>query len=253
MPAARDEIVSFCDELLDAPSFADYCPNGLQVPGRAGVEIIASGVSANLELLRAAADAGADLVLVHHGVFWDAGSRALGPALAERLRLLLRAEISLAAYHLPLDAHPEIGNNALICEGLALEKGERFGAARGVPIGFAGRSAEPLGIAELGERIASLTSREPLVFAAGPEAISTVGVVSGGGASMLEEAAALGLDALLTGEPNEPAEASARENGIHFIAAGHHATETFGVRALGERIAERFGVEHRFIEIPNPI
>src|SRR6186997_158994 len=113
--AARDEIVSFCDELLEIGRFDDYCPNGLQVPGRDQVEVVVSGVSANADLLRAAGDAGAGLVLVHHGVFWDAGSRALSPGLAERLRILLAGGISLAGYHLPLDAHPEIGNNALIC------------------------------------------------------------------------------------------------------------------------------------------
>jgi dinuclear metal center YbgI/SA1388 family protein len=254
VPASRDEIASFCDELLDARAFADYCPNGLQVPGSPAVETIVSGVTANLELLEAAAANGAQMVLAHHGVFWDAGSRALTPALAARLRLMLGAEISLAAYHLPLDAHPEIGNNALICDGLGLEKGERFGDAKGAPIGFVGRASAPLAFDGLVSKVAELTGgREPLGIEAGPAEITAVGIVSGGGAPMLEEAAALGLDAMIAGEPNEPAAATARENGIHFIAAGHHATEIFGVRALGERVAAEFGIEHSFIDVPNPV
>jgi dinuclear metal center YbgI/SA1388 family protein len=253
VPASRDEIVAFCDRLLDARSFTDYCPNGLQVPGAEEVEVVVSGVSANLELLRDAEAAGAQMVLAHHGVFWDAGSRALSPALAERLRLLLGAGISLAAYHLPLDAHPEIGNNALICDGLGLRKGERFGTAKGAAIGFTGAFAEPLPLAGVAAKVRELTGRDPLVFPGGDAPVSRAGVVSGGGAGMLEEAVGLGLDALITGEPGEPTAASAAENGIHCIAAGHHATETFGARALGERVAAEFGIEHRFIEVPNPV
>jgi dinuclear metal center YbgI/SA1388 family protein len=250
----RDEIVSFCDRLLEVEHFADYCPNGLQVPGGEEVTSVVTGVSANLELLHAAAGARAQLVLVHHGVFWEAGSRALSPALAERLRALLGNSISLAAYHLPLDAHPEVGNNALICDRLGLETGERFGESKGAAIGFVARPAEGnVSPAALSDRVRELTGRKPLVFAEGPDEIAAVAVVSGGGAGMLEQAGALGLDALITGEPNEPAAATAREYGIHFIAAGHHATETFGVRRLGELVAERFGVEHRFIDVPNPV
>jgi dinuclear metal center YbgI/SA1388 family protein len=251
---SRDEIVAFCDELLDVAEFDDYCPNGLQVPGAELVERVVSGVSANLELLQAAADARAELVLVHHGVFWDAGSRALSAAQAERLRVLLGGQVSLCGYHLPLDAHPEVGNNALLCEGLGLDKGERFAEVKGSPIGFVGHVAGgPLSPTELAGRVRDLTGREPLVFDEGPAEIRSVGIVSGGGASSLEQAVELNLDAMVTGEPSEPARATARESGIHFIAAGHHATETFGVSRLGELIGDRFGVEYRFIEVPNPV
>ena len=253
MSADRNEIVSFCDELLAAGEFDDYCPNGLQVPGAEEVERVVTGVSANLELLRAAADGRGELVVVHHGLFWDRGSRALTPALAERLRTVLGAGISVCGYHLPLDAHAEIGNNALICEGLGLERAGGFGEAGGRSVGAIGAAADPISPEELSSRVAKLTGREPLVFESGPAEVRRVGVLSGGGASYVEEAAGLGLDALITGEPNEPARASAAETGIHFIAAGHHATETFGIRRLGELIAERFGVEHRFIEVPNPV
>jgi dinuclear metal center YbgI/SA1388 family protein len=251
--AARDEIVSFCDELLGIEGWEDYGPNGLQVPGAAEVERVVSGVDANLALFREAEAAGAQLILVHHGTFWDSGSRALSEPLAARLKLLLGAGISLAAYHLPLDAHPEIGNNALICARLGIGNREPFGAFKGRTIGFAGELAEELPVAELLSRVADLTGREPMHFAGGPERVFRLGVVSGGGGDALEEAAALGLDALITGEPEEPAPADALEHGIHFVAAGHYATETFGITALGERVAERFGVEHHFIDIPNPV
>jgi dinuclear metal center YbgI/SA1388 family protein len=174
--------------------------------------------------------------------------------MATRLRLLLEAGIGLAAYHLPLDAHPEVGNNALIAGGLGCEDQAPFAEVRGASIGVAGRFAgDGIPAAELFARVRELTDREPLVFDHGPAAIRSIGIVSGAAADAVEEAAAAGLDAFLTGEPAERAMALARESGIHFIAAGHYATETFGVRRLGELLAERFGVEHRFVDVPNPV
>jgi dinuclear metal center YbgI/SA1388 family protein len=174
--------------------------------------------------------------------------------MATRLRLALGANLSVAAYHLPLDAHPEIGNNALLRAGLGFEASpEPFGAAKDRPIGVVGRSPEGVPAGELTARVRALTDREPLVFAAGPDPVRSIGIVSGAGASMIHEAIALGLDALLTGEPAEHAMADAREGGLHFIAAGHYATETLGVRRLGELIAKRFGIEHEFIDVPNPV
>jgi dinuclear metal center YbgI/SA1388 family protein len=252
--ASRDEIIRFCDELLSIGDFDDYGPNGLQVPGRPDVDRIATGVSANLELLESAVERNADLVLVHHGLFWNADPRSLTEVMARRLRAALEAGLSVAAYHLPLDAHPEIGNNALLRDGLDLEPGaEPFGAVKGGSIGVVGRAAEGLSVGELATRVRELVGREPLVFDGGPERVERVGIVSGGGASTLREAIETGLDALVTGEPSEPAPAEAREGGIHLIAAGHHATETFGIRRLGELVAERFGTSHDFIEVPNPI
>src|SRR5918998_201144 len=178
--ADRDEIVSFLDTLLDARDWPDYGPNGLQVPGTREVERVVTGVSAHAELFERAATAGAQLVLCHHGILWDKVPRTISTAQKRRLRALFEADLSLAAYHLPLDAHPEVGNNALIC-------------------------------------------------------------------------AELGLEAFVTGEPSEPAMADAREGGVHFVAAGHYATETFGVRRLGELLAERFEVEHVFVDVPNPV
>jgi dinuclear metal center YbgI/SA1388 family protein len=251
--ADRDEIIAFCDELLSAPEFDDYGPNGLQIPGAEQVDKVVSGVSAHRELFEQALSAGAQLVLTHHGVFWDAQPRALSPQMAARLRVALEGGLSLASYHLPLDAHPEIGNNALLCERLGFESQGGFAEVRGRPIGIVGRSAAGVGVDELRRRVSELTGREPLVFESGPEPVHSIGFVSGAGTSALDEAVALGLDAFLTGEPSERAMADAREGGLHYIAAGHYATETLGVRRLGELLAERFGVEHEFVDVPNPI
>jgi dinuclear metal center YbgI/SA1388 family protein len=251
--ADRDAIVAFLDQLLEVEGFDDYGPNGLQVPGAQEVSLVASGVSAHRELFEAAAAAGAQLLLTHHGIFWDGGPMVVTPQLKARLEALFRAEISLVAYHLPLDAHPEVGNNALLCAALGLERGEPFGMVRGRAIGWVGRSTAGITASELVERCRSATAREPLVVGRGPETVRSAAVVSGAGASVLDEAVALGLDAFVTGEPAERVMADAREASMHFVAAGHYATETFGVRRLGELVAERFGVEHRFLEIANPI
>jgi dinuclear metal center YbgI/SA1388 family protein len=251
--ARLEEVVAHLDGLLDAASFDDYGPNGLQVPGADEIELVATGVSAHRELFERAAAEGAQLVLCHHGLFWDAQPRTITPALKRRLAALFDSDMSLAAYHLPLDAHPEVGNNALICAALGLERAEPFAEHRGRAIGCVGRSGEGVPVDELLERCTRAFGREPFAWRFGPETVRSVGVVSGGGASSLAEAAALGLDALLTGEPAEPAMADAREAGLHFVAGGHYATETFGVRRLGEIVSERFGIEHRFIDVPNPV
>lgn len=252
--AARDEIIAFCDELLDAGSFDDYGPNGLQIPGAAEVDKVATGVSAHLELLRRARDCGAQMVLAHHGLFWDFHPRALSEAMAARLRLALEADISVAGYHLPLDAHPEIGNNALLGSALEFEPhpGE-LAVVRGRAIGFVGVRERPLAAAELFAAVTGLLGREPLVFDAGPAEVRSIGICSGAAAGNVHDAIALGLDAYLTGEPAEHAMADAREAAIHFIAAGHYATETVGIRRLGDIVAERFEIEHEFIDIANPV
>jgi dinuclear metal center YbgI/SA1388 family protein len=247
------DLITHLNELLSPQDFDDYGPNGLQVPGPADVKLVVTGVSAHRELFELAAEAGAQLVLCHHGLFWDAQPRALTPALKARLELLFRADMALAAYHLPLDAHPDVGNNALICAALGLERSEPFAEHRGTPIGWVGRSADGIEFTDLLRRCAGVFEREPFAWDSGPDRVHSVGVVSGGGASSLAEATALGLDAFITGEPAEPAMADAREAGIHFIAGGHYATETLGVRRLGDLLAERFGVEHRFLAVRNPI
>jgi dinuclear metal center YbgI/SA1388 family protein len=252
--ADRDEIIAFCDELLDTDSFEDYGPNGLQVPGGFEVSKVATGVTANLELLERAVGSKAELVITHHGLLWGEEVSPLSMPMAARLRALLCAECTLAAYHLPLDAHPEIGNNALLRDALRLAPDDRpFGQAKGSAVGLIGRAEDPLGVDELGRRLAEAVGQEPLVFDAGPARISAVGIVTGSGGFALHEAGPMGLDALITGEPSEPVMGEAREYGVHFLAGGHYATETMGIRRLGELVAERFGIEHEFIDVPNPI
>ena len=252
--ASRDEILGYCDRLLEIDEFSDYGPNGVQVPGTAEVSRVATGVSANLEFLEGAVSFGAELVLVHHGLLWGGELEALSVPMAARLRTLLCNEVSLAAYHLPLDAHPEIGNNALLREALGLEPDPRpFGEAKGKAIGMIGLAPEPLPVAELAAKLGEAVGREPLVLDSGPERIESVGIVTGGGGFAIHEAGPLGLDALVIGEPSEPLMGEAREYGVHLIAGGHYATETAGIRRLGELVAERFAVEQRFIDVPNPI
>jgi dinuclear metal center YbgI/SA1388 family protein len=211
-------------------------------------------VSAHAELFERAAAERADLLLVHHGLFWGDGVRTVDPVLARRLKLLFDAGISLAAYHLPLDAHPHIGNNALIAQALGAEEVQPFALHRGEPIGcLATLTGRGLSASELFARVQQITSREPLVFDSGPTQVEQVAIVSGAGADYLEEASAAGAQALLTGEIAERAMAGARELGLHLIAAGHYATETFGIKQLGEHVAERFGVRHVFLDVPNPV
>ena len=252
--AATADIVAFLDELLDVQRFSDLGPNGLQVPGSTEVTTVVTGVSAQRELFERAIEHQAELVLVHHGVLWDFEPRRIGRAQATRLRLLLANDVALAGYHLPLDAHPEHGNNALLAQALGATACAPAFPFKGEPIGAVARF-EPDGVParELFERIAQATDRAPLVFDAGPERIRTLGIVSGSAANSLQEAIDLGLDAFLTGEPKEHVMAQARESGIHFIAAGHYATETFGIRRLGELVEQRFGVRHVFVDIPNPV
>ncbi|MHB8492416.1 MAG: Nif3-like dinuclear metal center hexameric protein [Solirubrobacteraceae bacterium] len=254
MPAALDEIIAELDRLLEPEGFSDYCPNGLQVPGRADVGTVATGVSASVELFERAIAAGADLILVHHGIFWGSAPTAIDRPLKARLKSLFDADASLAAYHLPLDAHPQLGNNALIARGLRAERLEPFAEHAGRSIGWlANLPGDGIEIGTLTAAIRALTSREPLVFDAGPARVRRIAVVSGAAADHLPAAIAAGADAFITGEPAERVMAQAREGAIHFIAAGHYATETFGVRQLGEHLAERFAVRHLYIDVPNPI
>ncbi len=248
-------LIDHLDDLLETSAFADYGPNGLQVPGADEVRTVVTGVSAHRELLERAADLGADLVLVHHGIFWGGSPQALDRVAVQRLRLLLDHDMSLAAYHLPLDGHQEHGNNALIAAALGATTWEPFAPHRGRPLGVrATLPGDGLAHGAFVSRVRELCGgREPLTFLNGPDPVRTVGIVSGAATDHVHDAIALGLDAFITGEPAERAMAIAREYGITFVAAGHHATETFGVRRLGELLAERFGVRHEFVDVPNPI
>jgi dinuclear metal center YbgI/SA1388 family protein len=259
MPVATSEILRELDRLLEPERFDDYAVNGLQVPGPETVSTLATGVSAHAELFELAAAERAELLLVHHGLFWGSELFALDAALKRRLELLFAANIGLAAYHLPLDAHLELGNNALLARALGAGAVEPFALHRGEPIGVLatlrdeGVGEDGVAARELIARVRESTSREPLTFDAGPERVRRVAIVSGAGADYLGDAVAAGADAFITGEPAERVMAQAREAHVHFIAAGHYATETFGVRKLGEHIAARFGVRHVFLDVPNPV
>jgi len=241
------DLIGFLDALLNPSAFDDYGPNGLQVPGTDRVGTLVTGVSASTTLFERAIAQGADLVLVHHGIFWGT-TGPIDAQLKRRLQLLFDHDIALAAYHLPLDAHLEVGNNALLARAIGATDIEPF-----VGIGVQAR-LDGIAPDELHARVREATGgREPLSFLAGPAAVNTIGIVSGGAAKHLDDAIAAGLDAFVTGEPREPAMNDALENNIHFLAAGHYATETFGVRALGDRLAAEFGIKHLFADQPNPI
>ncbi len=211
-------------------------------------------MSANAETFERAAAAEADLLLVHHGLFWGSGVRAIDAQLRRRLHLLLDANVALAAYHLPLDGHLEIGNNALIARALGARQVEPFAAHGPATIGVLATLPEGgLEIGELVARIDGLTARAPTLLDGGPQQVQRVAIVSGSGSDYLTEAAAAGAQALITGELAERATANARELGLHVIGAGHHATETFGIKALGDDLAGRFELQHTFIEVPNPV
>jgi dinuclear metal center YbgI/SA1388 family protein len=253
VPTPLAELLAELEQLLEPTRFKDYCPNGLQVPGREQVQRIATGVSASAELFRLAIEHRAELLIVHHGLFWG-NVGPINAAMKRRLKLLFDSNMSLAAYHLPLDAHPQLGNNALIAASLGAEPMRSFAMHAGEPIGVIARlPGEGLPATELIGRINHLTEREALVLEEGPQRVQLVAIVSGAGSSFLAEAVDLGAEAFITGEPAERVFAQAREAQVHFIAAGHYATETLGIRRLGEHLSERFNIEHVFLDVPNPI
>ena len=246
--ADRDQILAFAAELLELDAYPDYGPMGMQVAGAREVDRLACGVSASLELFERAGAAGAQMVLVHHGLLWDSAPRMIDDAFRRRLKALIDPEITLAAYHLALDAHPEVGNNALLARELGVEPADRFAS-----IGFGGPLAEPASVEEFAARVHEALDREPLVFAHGPDLIERAAVVTGGAAKYLADAAGEGYDLFLTGEPEEPSLHTARELGIHFVAGGHYATERIGIQALTLRVAEQFGLDWEFVDLPNPV
>ena len=244
------KLESYAGQLLEVARFHDYCPNGVQVEGRPEVSCLVSGVTASLDLLKAAIDAGADAVLAHHGYFWkNEDARIVGVKRA-RLELLLRRNVSLLAYHLPLDAHPTLGNNAQLAVKLGLEIEGWFGEQ---DIACHGVLSEPQPLSGLGGRVAHLLNREPLIIGDEDKVVRRIAWCSGAAQGYFEEAIRLGVDVFLTGEISEQCVHLARETGVGFIAAGHHATERYGVQALGEHLAGKFGIRHQFIDIDNPV
>ena len=247
--ASRQEIEQHINELLEPERFRDYCPNGLQVEGRATIEHLVSGVTASQSLIDAAIEQGADALLVHHGYFWKGESPLITGIKRRRVKALLDHNINLLAYHLPLDAHPELGNNAQLARVLDFTP---QGTAGDMDLLWHGETARVMTGQELASHIENALQRAPQHISAETE-IRRVAWCTGGAQSYIEQAVELGVDAFITGEISEQTVHIARETGIHFFAAGHHATERYGVQALGEQVADVLGLQHTFIDIDNPV
>jgi dinuclear metal center YbgI/SA1388 family protein len=250
----REELNHYLDGLLEVSRFHDYCPNGLQVEGRAEIRRIATGVTASMDLIRAALASGADTLLVHHGYFWKGEDPCLTAGRRARIALLLAQDLNLFAYHLPLDAHAEFGNNAQLGRRLGLIQTGRFADQE---IGAIGNLAAPMRLDAFAAQVEQRLGREPLFIGDAATEVRNVAWCSGAAQGFFEEAIRLrpGLrpDVYISGEISEQQVHLARESGVAFLAAGHHATEKYGVQALGEHLVARFGLEHEFIDIPNPV
>ncbi len=249
----RTECLSYLETLLEPNRFQDYCPNGLQVAGSEQINTIVSGVTASQALLDAALDLQADTVLVHHGYFWKGEDPRIIGIKQKRLKQLLINDINLIAYHLPLDAHPTLGNNAQLAQRLDLEVDGRILGTGDPAIAVCGCLTESQTIPEFADKLRQVLEREPMVIQGHDRPIMTIGWCSGAAQGYIEQAAELGLDAFLSGEISEQTAHLARELGINYFAAGHHATERYGVMALGEHLAEQFDLQHHFIDIDNPV
>ncbi|MGN6231718.1 MAG: Nif3-like dinuclear metal center hexameric protein [Trinickia sp.] len=246
----RIELELYLNDMLDIGRFKDYCPNGLQVEGRRRIDKIATGVTASLAFLTAAAEWGADAVLVHHGYFWRNEAPQITGRKYRRIKQLIDNEISLFAYHLPLDDHPEVGNNAQLGARLGLIGDTRFGADS---LGWMTTLPMPITLAHFAAQVEQTLGRAPLLLGDTDMELRRIAWCTGGAQSYFEAAIDAGADVYLTGEISEQTTHVAAESGVAFLAAGHHATERYGVQALGAHVSERFDVEHLFIDIDNPV
>ena len=246
-------LATYLEQQLSTAQYKDYCPNGLQVQGKSQVNKLVTGVSACLALLNAAHVQQADAILVHHGYFWRGESACIVGAKYQRLQLLLQQDISLLAYHLPLDAHPVWGNNVQLAQVLGIKNQGPINHIAAPELLFHGQLDDPMSGETFKQHIATTLAREPLHIAGDAPTIQRIAWCTGGAQSYIDDAIAAGVDAYLTGEASEQTVHAAREAGIHFFAAGHHATERYGVQALGQHLAQHFGIEHQFIDIDNPV
>ena len=247
------DLVNYCDRLLSVDQFQDYCPNGLQVEGEPQINKLVSGVTASQALIDAAIAQQADAVLVHHGYFWKGENPCVVGMKRRRLQSLLASGVSLLAYHLPLDAHDNLGNNAQLGRLLGLAVRGGFGGGRGPDIALHGEFRAPVSAQQLAELITRQLGRPPLHIPGNNEQISKVAWCTGAAQNYIEQAVMLDAEAFISGEISEQTVHVARETGIHYYSAGHHATERYGVKALGEHLAGHFGIEHQFIDIENPV
>lgn len=244
------QLTNYTRQILQVDQFKDYCPNGLQVEGRSQVAKIVTGVSASLDFLNAAKEAGADAVLVHHGYFWKNEDHCVVGMKRNRIKFLLDNEISLLAYHLPLDAHPELGNNVQLAKLLGINMEP---SSSNQSLVKHGSLTAPQTLASFSDFIRLQLRRAPLVIGDLNRTVKTVAWCTGGAQNYISEAIEFGVDVFISGEVSEQTVHIARESGVAYIAAGHHATERYGVKALGEHLAEKFGLHHEFIDIDNPV
>jgi dinuclear metal center YbgI/SA1388 family protein len=244
------DLSNYIASLLEVDRFRDYSPNGVQVEGRAEVRRIATGVTASQHVLEQATAWGADALLVHHGYFWRSEDPALTGIKKRRIAHLLRHDLSLLAYHLPLDAHPELGNNVQLARELGFVVLGTFGDQA---LALHGEAVHTRTLGELAQHLADRLAHTPLVIGDGARTVSRIAWCTGAAQGYFEQAAALGVDAFLTGEISEQNVHVAEETGVAFISAGHHATERYGIQALGAHLAERFGLEHRFFDQDVPV
>lgn len=247
------EIIQYCNELLQIEAFSDYSPNGLQVEGD-GREVtkIVIGVSISIDLIEKAIDNNADLIITHHGLFWNKDERIIRGPLKRKLKLLLENGLASAAYHLPLDFHPQLGNNVQLAERLGLRDLKPFAETPRYAQGIMGET-DILSINELSEVVSQALGREPTVLPFGPEKIRTVAIVTGGAQGYFLEAIDAGADCFVTGEISEQNYTMSREFGVHFISAGHYSTEMFGIQSLGHNLTSQLDVQVEFVHIPNPV
>lgn len=253
MPVALKDLVKHCDITLESSRFSDYCPNGLQVEGRATVSRLAAAVTANQSVLEAAVAWGADALIVHHGYFWRGEAPEVVGMKRQRLGTLLASDMSLLAYHLPLDAHPVLGNNARWGQLLGFRDVEPLDRDDAQGVGSIGKLATPMSLDSVAAQVQSLTDRQPLVIGDGQASIERVGWCTGAAQGYIDKAAAAGAQLYISGEISEPTVHTARELGIAYMAAGHHATERYGVQALAGSLADSLDLEWTFLDCDNPV
>ncbi|CAE7734067.1 unnamed protein product [Symbiodinium microadriaticum] len=252
MALDAQQLHSELDTLLNPGAFRDYCPNGLQVEGTRAIKKLITGVTASQALIKAAIENEADALLVHHGYFWRGEDPAIVGLKRARVNLLLENNVALFAYHLPLDAHPDLGNNAQLAKLLDFKVVDQTGPPGETPLVWLGETHNALSATALAEHLQSKLGREPVWVSGGDREVNKVAWCTGAAQNFFEIAVASGADAYITGEISEPSAHIAREAGVHFYAAGHHATERYGVQAVGSHLADKFGIEHEFIDIDNP-
>ena len=253
MSVSINQLIDYLNTLLEPELFRDYCPNGLQVAGQLNIETLVTGVTASEALIDRAIDTDAQAILVHHGYFWKGEDPSICGIKKNRLKKLLSNNINLIAYHLPLDVHPIYGNNVQLAQILNFKIDDQFAKSKGFALGCISTVNQALSGVALADHIKSSLCRQPLHIAGSDSQINRVAWVTGAAQDFITEAAQCGADAFITGEISERTVLEARELGIHFYAAGHHATERYGVKALGEHLADRFDITHHFIDIDNPV